>query len=211
MTEQPLSVLDSVAAARANVYYALARALDPPKNWRAGLPQLLAEALATMPAPLPELGERLASHVTALLDDREQVAVVHAKLFLGPFEILVAPWACFYLEDEPQLMGPTSQYAAQAYADAGLAPGKQPQDTPDHVTHEMEFMYYLAFSLATTGAAEWEERQVRFWREHLGLWLPRFADALTHAAEHPFYNLLAETIGNVCALEADELLKIART
>jgi TorA maturation chaperone TorD len=205
MTEQPISVLDSVAASRANVYYALARALEPPRNWKADSPQLLAGAMAAMPEPLPELGERLASQVADLLEDREQVEVAHAKLFLGPFKILVAPWACYYLEDGPKLMGPTSHYAAQAYADAGLAPNEKLKDTPDHVTHELEFMYYLAFSQATTEDTVWQDRQVRFWREHLGRWLPRFADALAEAAVHPFYDMLAETLKGVCALEAEEL------
>ena len=204
MTEQPISVLDSVAATRANVYYALARALDQPNNWDSDLPQILVEAMAPMPEPLPALGERMASHVSRLIEDREQASIAHAKLFLGPFEILAAPWACFYLEDEPKLMGPTSQYAAQAYADAGLAPSEKRKDTPDHVTHELEFMYYLAFNQATTEDAQWEERAVRFWRDHLGRWLPRFADAVADAAVHPFYDVLAATIKGVCTVEAEE-------
>lgn len=207
MTEQPISVLDSVAAGRANVYYALARALEPPQNWDADLPQLLAGALAAMPEPLPELGERLASQVTDLLDDREQVEVAHARLFLGPFEILAAPWACYYLEDEPQIMGLTSQWAAQAYADAGLAPGEKLKDAPDHVTHELEFMYYLAFSQATTEDALWKDRQVCFWREHLGRWLPRFAGGVAEAGVHPFYDQLAVTIKGICTVEDEELKK----
>ena len=205
MTEQPISVLDSVAASRANVFFALARALEPPKNWNADLPQLLAGSLRAMPEPLPELGEQLASHVTDLLEDREQVEVEHAKLFLGPFEILAAPWACFYLEDEPQLMGPTSQYDAAAYAEAGLAPGDKLKDAPDHITHELEFMYYLAFSQATTEDTVWSERQARFWREHLGRWLPQFASAVADVAVHPFYKALADTIKRVCTVEAEEL------
>ena len=209
MAEQPIRVLDSAAATRANVYYGLARALEPPKNWQADLPQLLAEVLAAMPEPLPELGERLASQVDHLLEDREQAGVAHARLFLGPFEILAAPWATFYLEDEPKLMGPTSQYAARAYAEAGLAPGEKLKDTPDHVAHELEFMYYLAFNQATTEDAVWEDRQMRFWREHLGRWLPKFAEAVTNAAVHPFYNALAATIEGICIVEREELAENA--
>lgn len=209
MTEQPINVLDSAAASRANMYYTLARALEPPKNWKRDLPQLFTGTLGAMPEPLPELGELLGSQVADLLEDREQAEVAHAKLFLGPFEIFAAPWACFYLEDEPQLMGPTSQYVAQAYADAGLAPGDKLKDTPDHVTHELEFMYYLAFSQATTEDAVWADRQMRFWREHLGRWLPKFANAVANAAVHPFYDALAETIMHVCTVEAEELTEDA--
>ena len=50
----------------------------------------------------------------------------------------------------------------------------------------------------------WTDRQGRFWQEHLGRWLPRFADALADAAIHPFYDLLAETIKSLCTVEAEE-------
>ena len=205
MPEQINVRLDPVAGSRANVFYVLARALEPPRSWDAHLPGLLASALGAMPEPLPELGEKLSCQVSEILGDREHAAIDHAKLFLGPFEILVAPWASFYLEEEPRLMGPTSHYAARAYADAGLAPGEKLKDAPDHVTHELEFMYFLAFSKAITEDSEWEDRQALFWQEHLGRWLPAFAEALADAAVHSFYRTLAETIMGVCIFESDVL------
>ncbi len=205
MPEQINVPLDPVAGGRANVYYVMARALEPPRSWDADLPGLLASALADMPKPLPELGVRLSRQASEILGDREHAEIDHARLFLGPFEILVAPWASFYLEDEPRLMGPTSHYAARAYADAGLAPGEKLKDAPDHVTHELEFMYFLAFSKATTEDSECEDRQALFWQEHLGLWLPSFAEALADAAVHSFYQTLAETIKGVCIFESGVL------
>ncbi len=197
MLEQRNVPLDPVASSRANVFYALARALEPPRSWHADLPGLLASTLGAMPEPLPKLGARLSCQVSEILEDRQQAAIDHAKLVLGPFEILAAPWASFYLEEEPRLMGPTSLYAARAYADAGLAPGEKLKDAPDHVTHELEFMYFLAFSEATTGDSVWIDRQAVFWREHLGRWLPKFAEALADAAVHPFYRTLAETLTGI--------------
>lgn len=198
MSEETI-VLDTAAGARANVFYALARALETPRKWDPDLPGLVSQAFDPMPDPLPALGGNLAAQLAGLMRDREQVAVAHAKLFLGPFEILAAPWASFYLEDEPRLMGPTSEYAASAYAAAGLAPGTKLKDAPDHITHELEFMYFLAFNEATTGNGEWVDQQSRFWREHLGQWLPRFADAVAVADVHPFYGALAAAIKGVCA------------
>lgn len=201
MQEQRNVALEPVASSRANVFYALARALEPPRSWDADLPGLLATSLGAMPEPLPKLGAELACQVSEILEEREQAAIDHAKLVLGPFEILAAPWASFYLEEEPRLMGPTSLYAARAYADAGLAPGEKLKDAPDHVTHELEFMYFLAFSEATTGDPVWIDRQAFFWREHLGRWLPKFAEALADAAVHPFYRTLAETITSINVVE----------
>lgn len=195
MSEPPIEVLDSQAAGRANVFYALARILEPPLTWDGELPSLIDSAL----------GPELSAQVTEMFEDRESAAVAHAKLFLGPFEILVAPWGSFYLEEEPRLMGPTSHYVAGAYAEAGLAPGEKLKDTPDHVKHELEFMYFLAFNEATTGDPVWAERQERFWQEHLGRWLPRFAEELEKADIHPFYRALAETVSDLCVTENDIL------
>jgi len=205
MDEQATIGLDMAASLRANLYFALARALEPPRVWREDLPGLLTEAFGRMASPFPELGGRLSAHFSDLLEDRDQVAVAHAKLFLGPFEILAAPWASFYLEEDPRLMGPTSQYAAMAYADAGLAPSEKLKDAPDLVTHELEFMYFLAFNEATTGDQEWNDRQRRFWQEHLGSWLPRFAHAVAKEEIHPFYDTLAEALAAACSLEEEEM------
>lgn len=201
MAETATYTLDEAAGRRANVYYVLARSLEPPTNWDADLPHQIRAAFSGMPGSLPSLGDRLADQIDDLLDSREPAAIDHAKLFLGPFEILAAPWASHYLEDEPRLMGPTSQYAARAYAEAGLAPSGGMRDAPDHITHELEFMYFLAFRAATTGDVGWEEYEVLFWREHLGQWLPRFADAVTRAGVHDVYGSLATIIQEICTLK----------
>ncbi len=194
MSTEELPIHDVHAARRANMYYVLARVLRPPRDWEPELAALVEEACLEMEPPLPELGRALSAEMEAGSNDGEALQVAHAKLFLGPFEIKAAPWAAFYLEKEPQLMGPSSQYAARAYAEAGLAPGEKLRDTPDHVTHELEFMYYLAFGEATSGDPRWTERQTRFWREHLGRWLPRFADAVRDADVHPAYTRMADLL-----------------
>ena len=201
MSETAIAVLDPTEAARANVFYVLARILEAPSDWDPDLPELVSRAFEPMPEPLPGLGADLADQLDRLLEDPEPAAVDHARLFLGPFEILAAPWASFYLDDVPRIMGPASEYAARAYAAAGLAPAKKLREAPDHVTHELEFMYFLAFQGATTRDAVWADRQSRFWREHLGQWLPRFADAVADADVHPVYAALAATIKETCALE----------
>lgn len=205
MDESAIDIVDPSAGRRANAYYALARALEPPRIWGADLPELLAGALSDFQGPLPELGERLAGMVADAPAGREALSVAHAKLFLGPFEILAAPWASLYLEPEPKLMGAVSEYTARAYAEAALGPAEALKDVPDHVTHELEFMYFLAFNEATTGDSEWYHRQERFWREHLGCWLPDFAAAVASAEAHPFYGVLADAVSAFCLLEAETL------
>ena len=117
--------------------------------------------------------------------------LAYAKLFLGPFEIQAPPYASMYLEPEGRLMGEVSRYVIDAFSEAGLTQRSEPREIPDHICHELEFMYFLAFQEVATGDAVWAERQQRFWREHLRHWLVPFATRMSDADLHPFYGELA--------------------
>jgi TorA maturation chaperone TorD len=53
-------------------------------------------------------------------------------------------------------------------------------------------MYFLAFEEANSGDAVWHSRQARFWRDHLGQWLPRLAHQIgTEAGDSRYYVDLA--------------------
>jgi TorA maturation chaperone TorD len=135
----------------------------------------------------------------------EQAAVAHARLFLGPFEIQAPPYASLYLGSERRLMGQVSREVANAYAEAGLEPGPGPREAPDHVTCELEFMYFLAFQEATTADPRWADRQRRFWQTHLGRWLPELAKHMAKADAHAFYNALARLLEAFAEYETDFL------
>lgn len=201
-----LDVCEPRAAARANACLALARAFGPPRDWDAELGQLLEAGFSGLEAEAVELSLRLADQITSLDTDRTLLAVSHAGLFIGPFEIKAAPWASIYLDPEQRLMGATSEYAAAAYAAAELGPREGLHEAPDHLTHELEFMYFLAFREATSGEPEWLERQQKFWLEHLGLWLPQFVAVLdAAAADSPFYLDLARLTRCLCDMLGREL------
>ena len=194
--------VDGSAPARANAYYALAHAFDRPDDWPDEIEGLLKKAFAAVDAELSALVGQMLEGAR----DKRALSVEHARLFLGPFEIQAAPWASSYLDPEQRLMGPYSRYAAEAYAEAGLTPGKVHPDAPDHVTHELEFMYFLAFQEATEGNRLWRERQERFWRQHLGRWLPSFAKTVEDARSNsPFYAGLARLTRAFCDREARHL------
>ena len=193
-------------AVRANAYLTLARALDRPSVWRPGFARTLVDAFETFSEGLGVPARAAAYQAVLAASELEPVSVAHAKLFLGPFDTAAAPWATFYLDPEQRPMGPATMYAADAYAAAGLGQSEGPSGAADHVTHELEFMYYLALQQATTDDPAWPERQERFWNEHLGLWLPEFADAIRKADAHPFYQSLADVLLAFCERE-DALLK----
>jgi len=190
------------AVSRANAYHVLALAFVKPMDWEIGLPQQFRELLAPPGSTLYGPASEAADALEAALADREATAVAHARLFLGPFEIQASPYASVYLEPDQRLMGKVSLEVARAYAEAGLGPSHGPAEAPDHITHELEFMYFLAFQEATTAETVWFERQQRFWRTHLGQWLPEFADTMIHADSHPFYGALARLLRTFSDSEA---------
>ena len=186
-------------ALRANVFHALATAYFPPEKWPDEFPDAVSAAF------LPFGGElaSLAGEFIDLLKDEEsapeKLSSAHARLFIGPFDIQAPPWASLYIDPEKRLMGNASRYAAQAYAEAGLGPLPGVKDAPDHVTHELEFMYFLAFQEHSSGEAVWCVRQVDFWAEHLGVWLPQFAALIGNATnEESVYNCLSRLTLEVC-------------
>lgn len=179
MSQSEVAAADPVinATREANVWFALARAFSPPSGWPRDLPELLRAAFRDLGAEAARAAEACAA---AVKDCAEPLAMAraHAGLFVGPFTVAAPPWASFYLDPEQRLMGPVAGAAAEAYAEAGLTMTGAQAEPPDHITHGLEFMYYLAFREATTGQAVWRARRERFWREHLGRWLPLLVAAM---------------------------------
>ncbi len=191
------------SAVRANAYHCLAQAFSNPREWDPTFPERLRKSLTSRSQQLSPLVDRAAGAIEAALDDREALLVAYAKLFVGPFEIAAAPWASYYLDPEHRLMGQVSAHVADAYSEAGVGPSTLVREAPDHVTHELEFMYFLAFQEATTGDSSWAARQTRFWNQHLGQWLPQLAAAMEQAHLHPAYDRIAELISAFAKLETD--------
>jgi len=197
------------AARRANAYYVLARVLDLPTEWAEDLASSLLTHLGSLTEKLEIAAPRVATEMVTARDKPEAAAVAYAKLFIGPFEILAPPHACMYLDPEQRLMGPVSQEVARTYAEAGLAPGSRVREVPDHVSHELEFMYWLAFQESVTSDRVWRTRQEKFWTRHLGLWLPTFADTMMEADVHPYYTALSRLLRAFCEWEEQSFVPAA--
>jgi TorA maturation chaperone TorD len=195
---------------RANAYHVLPKAFRKPAEWEPTLPVLLRERFAGLGPALGEPAALAADAWERALADGERAAVAHARLFLGPFEIQAPPYASLYLDPERRLMGRVAQEVAHAYAEAGLGPGPEPREAPDHVTCELEFMYFLVFQEVTTADLGWADRQQRFWQTHLGRWLPQLAKQMARADTHPFYDALARLIEAFAEWETDFLSESGR-
>ncbi len=128
----------------------------------------------------------------------EQIRVDFAKLFVGPFTLLAAPYGSVYLEGERKMMGDSTQDVKNRYREAGLSTAKNFKDAPDHISAELEFMYYLIFKEIeafadsdTETAMGFIQKQKSFLEDHLMAWVPQFAKNIIENAENPFYPNLA--------------------
>ena len=130
--------------------------------------------------------------------DLEPLKVDFAKLFAGPYTLPAAPYGSVYLEGERKMMGNSTQDARERYREAGLDIARTFKDAPDHISAELEFMYYLIFkeieAFANSDiekAIGFIQRQKSFLEDHLMAWVPEFANSIIENAENSFYPNLA--------------------
>ena len=129
----------------------------------------------------------------------EPLKVDFSKLFVGPYQLSAAPYGSVYLEDKRQIMGDSTLDVKNRYREAGLDTAKTFKDAPDHISAELEFMYYLIFkeieAFANSDietAIDFIQKQKSFLEDHLMAWMPDFANSIIENAENSFYLNLAK-------------------
>jgi TorA maturation chaperone TorD len=100
------------------------------------------------------------------------------------------------------------------YQAFGLRVGRRERERVDHVTTDLEFMRFLtrkeAFARVHHGRPQIDicrRAQRRFWREHLGVWLPTFAMFLTVRVHSGFYCDWAQALVTLAEAESRALGK----
>lgn len=137
----------------------------------------------------------------------------YARLFLGPFEILVPLYGSVYLEEEDRVYGDSTLDAQRRYEEDGLQVVLQ--EPPDHVAVELEYAYLLAHREAElleggqpVQAGECRNRLADFLQSHLAVWLPAFAQRVAERAETDFYRQLASITDAYIRKESELLLSL---
>jgi TorA maturation chaperone TorD len=131
--------------------------------------------------------------------EQEKMSIDHAALFVGPFELVAAPYGSVYLEKNRRVMGESSINAARHYQEADLSVDiKEP---PDHIVIELEFMYYLCrqeAQAATDGLIDdtrkFRDMQTRFFSEALNPWVVNFCGTIKAGTDNTFYTNLADCL-----------------
>lgn len=131
--------------------------------------------------------------------DQEQLSRDHAALFVGPFELLAAPYGSVYLEKGRRVMGDSTIEVARFFRQEGLE--VDVSEPPDHIAIELEFLSFLAQKEARAAADGLNEEadrcrrvQTRFLEGYLRPWLPKFCEAIRAGTENRFYLALADCL-----------------
>ena len=164
----------------------------------------LSEKLESLESRMAEVCETAAESIQTMRKEfkaggrLESIRVDFAKLFVGPFKLLAAPYGSVYLDGERKMMGDSTLDVRSRYREAGLDTSKNFKDAPDHISAELEFMYFLIFKEIeafadsdTETAMDFIQKQKSFLEDHLMAWVPEFAKNINEHAENPFYPNLA--------------------
>ena len=129
---------------------------------------------------------------------QDQLNIDHAALFIGPFELIAAPYGSVFSEKNRQLMGETTARVKRFYDDAGLEVNEQ--EPPDHIAIELEFMHHLCMQEAEASSSDnhqealnYRKTQEHFFNAVLG-WVPDFCNAIRKGSENLFYRALADCL-----------------
>lgn len=122
--------------------------------------------------------------------DWDAAEFVFNKLFVGPKSLQVPPYASYYLEPEPQLMGASTLQVRRLYEMAGLISPLQGQIPCDHLGVELDAAMGM-ISMANHSKADEPRALWRYFLNyHLKVWLPLFLEQTRQADDgHPAVDL----------------------
>jgi len=128
----------------------------------------------------------------------DSLAVEHARLFIGPFQLVAPPYGSLYLDDAKTVMGESTARVAAFYNSCGLQLADDFHELPDHFAVELEFISYLAFKQREAEIAGDQDEVTRvvglqreFLERFLLPWLAPFTAAIIADGEAPFYQAIA--------------------
>lgn len=123
----------------------------------------------------------------------QDLAPLYSKLFLGPFELLAAPYASVYLEGDESSAGVTRDWLLSLYSQGGYELPPRAGDLPDHLAVELEFFYLSLANYLLEGDEAALERALNL-RQHLAAWLPDWQKQLVQYEQAEYYARLADLV-----------------
>lgn len=182
------------------------------------LAQLFDGTVAHLPEPpdaariSPPVSRAANALCTAIIQSStEDVLADHARLFVNARNGVAAPpYASWYLDG--QLLGPSSHWAEQAYADQGLERAPDAGEPPDYVGAELEFLLFLArheLAARSTGDDSALRKvldvEKTFVLSHVARWVPAFIAQIRGAEPGPVFAAAADLLWAVVQDEVSRL------
>ncbi len=200
--------------ARQDIYKSLANFYRLPEK------STLAD-LNTLSAQLSNLNSDAASYISSMQSELNQsceleiLRIEYARLFVGPFSLPAPPYGSVYMENERKVMGDSSMDAKRIYQSFGLDMSNSIKEVPDHVSVELEFMFFLIYkeiesiqSNASEQAQELIYHQKSFLSDHLNMWIADFTDCVIEHSGTDFYRNLAKATRIFITEEIDYLKNV---
>ena len=143
--------------------------------------------------------------------EQDELIVEYARLFVGPHELVAPPYGSVYLDGQGEVMGPSTRDVIRIYHEEGLDLDEEFAELPDHITVELEFLYYLIVcelkALRSGDAKEafrLFERQKKFLDNYLLKWVPKFCTGIVGGTALEYYRALAVCLSTfLTEFEAD--------
>ena len=193
---------------REDVYRLLAACYYPPSKGL--IEESCCATLAALLEPVAPDAAKYANDaaVAGSNSSLDSLAVEHARLFIGPFQLVAPPYGSIYLDDAKTVMGDSTARVAAFYLACGLHLVDDFHELPDHFAVELEFMSYLAFKQREAEVAGDKEEVARilclqreFLDRFLMPWLEPFIRAIITDGEAPFYQAIAQCTATFIAAD----------
>lgn len=199
---------------RARLYGTLAAAFDRPDETVIATVEdgSIVEELSTAATVLEGQEATAGPLADALPADAGALRSAYAEAFGNENEATVSQYETEYAPGT--LVTNTDQLADMAgfYRAFGLDVASDSRDRPDYLPTQLEFATHLLAQRAylrteadETGVAIVTDAWAAFVEDHLGRWVPRFADAVHEEVDAPFYRVLADLLEALLEDETERL------
>jgi TorA maturation chaperone TorD len=147
------------------------------------------------------------------MGNAELLKIDYSKLFIGPYKLFAPPYGSMYLEGKRKIMGDSTIDVRNMYREVGLDISVDFKEPPDHIAAELEFMHYLIAkeieaikSNDFKRARQYLQKQKKFLKNHLGVWVFEFTNKIEAQATTDFYKHLAKFTKIFIKKDRDEIL-----
>ena len=143
-----------------------------------------------------------------------ELRVEYTYLFINAVPHVPAPPYESCYDGAGRLMNEPVSQVLHLYREAGLTVRDDYDALPDHVSAELEFMFYLIQQGMKTSQSIieatdiWRKRQNEFLRQHLFKWVPLFLEKVNSNARIPFYRLLAQITESILNTEKNQIQEV---